>query len=403
MKLLIFNYEYPPVGGGGGVVSSGIAEELAQRHRVCVVTSAYRDLPHREERAGVEIVRVPVVARHDLDVATLRSLLTYPPAAWLGAARLFRRERFDIINSHFAVPTGPGSLPFAKLAGIPHVLSLHGGDIYDPSKRLSPHRLGLLRATVNAALRLSDRVVAQSTNTRDNVYRYYSYRGPIDLIPLGIRKPAFEPATREELGLPTGVFLGVTVGRLVARKALDVLLRALLLPECACVHLAVIGAGPESDRLQGLARDLGLADRAHFLGRVSETRKWQTLGASDAYVSSTLHEGFGLVYLEAMAVGLPVVTPDYGGQIDFLRDGESGFLVPPGQPAALAQAIARLRGQPELVARIRQNNLRQAPEHRIERCAEAYEQLFEAALEARARGNTASVANPSGGDGRVKV
>ena len=392
MKLLIFNYEYPPIGGGGGVVSSAIAEELAQRHRVCVITSAYGDLPRREERAGVEIVRVSVVSRKGLDVATLPSLLSYPPAAWLGAARLFWRERFDIINSHFAVPTGPGSLPVAKLAGIPHVLSLHGGDVYDPSKRLSPHRLGVLRAAVNTALRFSDRVVAQSTNTRDNVYRYYRYRGPIELIPLGIRRPAFEPATREALGLPTDVFLGVTVGRLVARKALDVLLRALQLPECADVHLALIGGGPESDELQRLAADLGIADRAHFLGRVSESRKWQVLHAGDVYVSSRLHEGFGLVYLEAMAVGLPVVTPDHGGQIDFLRDGESGFLVPPGQPAALAQAIARLKNQPELAAKIRQANLLQAPEHRIERCAEAYERLFEAVLEAKARGKTAGAA-----------
>jgi len=144
--------------------------------------------------------------------------------------------------------------------------------------------------------------------------------------------------------------------------------------------------------LQRLAADLGIADRAHFLGRVSESRKWQVLHAGDVYVSSTLHEGFGLVYLEAMAVGLPVVTPDHGGQIDFLRDGESGFLVPPGQPAALAQAIARLKNQPELATKIRQANLRQAPEHRIERCAEAYERLFEAVLEAKARGNAAGAA-----------
>jgi glycosyltransferase involved in cell wall biosynthesis len=381
MKILMLNYEYPPVGGGGGVVSALIAEELARRHRVCVITSAYRGLTRHEMRAGVEIIRVPVAARHNLDAASLISLLTYPPAAWVATTRLLRRERFDLINSHFAVPTGVGSLPAAKLAGIPHVLSLHGGDIYDPSKRLSPHRLWILRATVNAILERSDKVVAQSTNTRDNVYRYYHYRGPIELIPLGIRQPRFPPATREELGLPSGVFLAVTVGRLVPRKALNVLLTALQSPECADVHLVVVGGGPELDALQRLAQDLSVASRVRFVGRVDEMRKWQVLQASDVYVSSTMHEGFGLVYLEAMAAGLPVITPDHGGQIDFLRDGESGFLVPPAQSASLAQAITRLSAQPELVARMRQHNLRLAPDYSVERCAEAYERLFDGVLE----------------------
>jgi len=377
MNILMFNYEYPPLGGGGGVVSALIAEELARRHRVCVVTSAFGHLPRHEVREGVEIVRVPVLDRRDPSAASLLSLLTYPPSAWVAAARLLWRERFDVINSHFAVPSGPASLPLARLAGIPHVLSLHGGDIYDPSKRLSPHRSRALRTAVTAILRHSTVVVAQSTNTRDNVYRYYGYRGPIELVPLGIRQPAVEPAARHRLGLPEDVFLAVTVGRLVRRKTLDVLLRALARPVCEGVHLAVVGAGPELDALRSLALELGIADRVIFLGRVDESRKWQVLQASDAYVSSTMHEGFGLVYLEGMAAGLPVVTPNYGGQVDFLRDGETGFLVPPGEVDDLAAAIARLRANRALAARIGRANRERAPQYRIERCAEAYERLFE--------------------------
>ncbi len=388
MKILVFNYEYPPLGGGGGVASALLAEELARRHRVCVITSAFGDLPRREIRDGVEIVRVPVLGRRHLSFASLVSLLSYPPGAWVAAARLLARERFDVIHSHFAVPGGPASLPPARLAGIPHVLSLHGGDIYDPSKWLSPHRSRLMRTTVTAVLRRSQIVVAQSGNTRDNAYRFYGYRGPIELIPLGIRQPSVEPASRAALGLPEGVFLTVTVGRLIRRKAIDVLLRALSQPDCADVHLAIVGSGPESASLELLAGDLGIAGRVRFLGRLDETRKWQVLRASDAYVSSTMHEGFGLVYLEGMAAGLPVVTPNYGGQVDFLSDGETGFLVPPEDAAALAAAIARLRANPALAAQIGRANLARTPQYRIEHCAEAYERLFE-------RGRAGMAAGPA--------
>jgi glycosyltransferase involved in cell wall biosynthesis len=247
---------------------------------------------------------------------------------------------------------------------------------------------------VTFALRHSDAVVAQSTNTRDNAYRYYAYRGPIEIIPLGIHRPSAPKSSRSALGLPEGVFLAVTVGRLVKRKAIENLLQAIARPECSRVALAVVGEGPERPMLESLAARLGLSSRVLFLGRVEEIRKWQILENADAYVSSTLHEGFGLVYLEAMAAGLPVVTPDHGGQVDFLRDGESGHLVPAGDLAALARAIARLAACPAEAARMGALNRSRAPEHSIENCARLYEEVFE---------RVASLRRPGAGEGAVRT
>jgi glycosyltransferase involved in cell wall biosynthesis len=377
MRILMFNYEYPPVGGGGGVVHALVAEELARRHRVCVVTSAYGSLPTREVRDGVEIRRVPVLGREEASVASLISMLSYPPSTWLAALGMLRRERFDVINSHFAVPTGPGSLPVAKLARIPHVLSIHGGDLYDPSKRLSPHRMAVLRWAVRYLLRNSDAVVAQSSDTREKARRIYGYEGPVTIIPHGIRPPRIRPATREELGLPRDVFLAVTVGRLIKRKASDRLLLALARPECSPVHMVVVGEGPELETLQDVAARLGVAGRVLFTGYVEEGRKWQILQCADAYVSASLHEGFGLVYLEAMAAGLPIVTTDHGGHLDFLREGDTGYLVPAGDDATLARAIARLMADPGLRNRISEQNRARSASFTAESCARAYEVLLE--------------------------
>lgn len=377
MKLLMFNFEYPPLGGGGGVIHEQIAEELAQRHEVTVVTSAYPGLPEIETRHGVLIQRVRVLGRRSLTTGSLASLLSYYPASLRAGERLIRQRRPDVINSHFAVPTGPSATRLARRHGIPHVLSIHGGDIFDPSKRLSPHRLRSVRPVVRWVLAQADRVVAPSRNTIDNARRWYGHRGPIDLIPHGLRQPDVPAASRAELGLPDDRLLLITVGRLVARKATDQLLHLLARLPRRDVDLVVVGDGPERLALEALARRLGLTERVRFTGFVEETRKHQLLAASDLFVSATTHEGFGLMYLEAMARGLPIVTYDHGGQGDFLVDGVTGAVVPAGEFERFRAGVERLLADDEWRQRIRRQNQDRAAMYSIAGCARAYERLFE--------------------------
>ena len=107
MRILFCNYEYPPLGGGGGVVMAAIARELARRHDVTVLTSRADGLDARSNDAGVRVVRVPVFFRNQLAVANLPSMAAYlPMGAWRGL-QLARQMAFDIINTHFVVPSGP--------------------------------------------------------------------------------------------------------------------------------------------------------------------------------------------------------------------------------------------------------------------------------------------------------
>ena len=136
----------------------------------------------------------------------------------------------------------------------------------------------------------------------------------------------------------------VTVGRLVRRKNLGSLLTALHRLGLPDVRLLVIGEGPERANLEAQARELGIAERVQFRGFVAEETKYQLLAAADLFVLPSLHEAFGLVYLEAMHCGLPVVATVPGGHEDFLSDGRTGFLVPRDDAGALLRAMERLAG-----------------------------------------------------------
>ena len=381
MRILFLNYEYPPLGGGGGVVMAALARELARSHAVTVLTSGGLGLPAEAQEGGVRVLRVPVFFRRELAVANLPSMLAYLPMAGLRAARARLKGQFDVINTHFVVPTGPIGQWLAYRYGVPNVLSLHGGDLYDPSKASSPHRHALLRALVRRLLHQADALVGQSRDTLKRVAEIYGETRHAELIPLGIeRPPRIEPAPREAFGLTADSFVMVTVGRLVARKAASQLVDALRAADRPRAHLLVIGDGPDAAAIQRRAAELGVGERVHLLGQVSEERKFQALHLADAFVSTSQHEGFGLVFLEAMACGLPVVCYDRGGQTDFLASGRTGSVVALNDLAAFTRAIVALHDDPAARARIAAGNLRLVEEYFIDRCAQRYETVFAAAI-----------------------
>ncbi len=383
MRILFCNFEYPPLGGGGGVINALLAEELANRHEVTVLTSQGLGLPRREVVNGVRVERVPVFFRREQAAANMPSMLAYLPMGAAHGLRLFREQPFDIINTHFALPSGPVGSFLSHRTGTPNVLSVHGGDLYDPSKASSPHRHALLRVWIRRLLKDADQVVGQSANTIDNVGRFYTREVEPRLIPLGIRRPAWAPADRKAYGFSDTDFLMVSVGRLVARKAMDQLVRMLKDLEDPAAHLLLVGSGPQEESLRRLAAELGVEARVHFLGFVSEEEKFGVLQMCDLFVSTSQHEGFGIVFLEAMASGLPVVCYDHGGQTDFLEDGVTGHLLRLNDEATLRARCRELMHAPDALARMGETNRRRVERFYIENCAREYEALFDDVIRRR--------------------
>jgi glycosyltransferase involved in cell wall biosynthesis len=342
------------------------------------VTTHFKGLERHTTVNGVNIIRVPVILRKELEVATLPSMLSYFPASVLSSLRNLRKEQFDIINTHFAIPSGPTGFCVSKVFRLPNVLSIHGGDIFDPSKSLSPHQMPILSHTVRAMLSRADRVVAQSSDTRNNAYRYYGVDRPIDVIPLGINKSVFERKTRSQFNIDSDDFVFCTIGRLIRRKNIDDILT--VLSEMNNSHkfkLVIIGDGPQRDHLRELVSRLDLAGKVIMAGNVSDEEKFQLLDVSNCYLSTAFHEGFGLVFLEAMEAGIPVICYDRGGQNDFLVSGKTGFIVELGDKNKFSEKILELVHNPELHTNIGAYNRQLVQNYYISACAEKYITLFD--------------------------
>jgi glycosyltransferase involved in cell wall biosynthesis len=258
----------------------------------------------------------------------------------------------------------------------PLVLTIIGGDIYDPSKRLSPGRNVVMRAVVRRVLDSSSQIIAISEDIKRRAREDLQCRTEIEVIHYGLTTPRFEEKSRSELGIPEDDLVLISIGRLIRRKALDDLLRALSGLEYDDWRLLIVGDGPEEPRLRDLAERLGLSSRVEFLGAVWGERKFQYLAASDVFVLPSVHEGFGLVFLEAMFCGLPVIASSVGGQTDFLKDGETGFLVPVGDVDALADRVLRLANDVELRGQMSRFNREYVKSFDIAGVAERYESLF---------------------------
>jgi glycosyltransferase involved in cell wall biosynthesis len=376
MRLLIVNYEYPPLGGGAAVLTRTLVRTVAQRHDVVVLTSGTDRSVRETLEDGARIVRVPVAGRRALEHSSPLSLASFPPAARVAGFRRLGGWRPDIVHTFFAIPSGPVGTSAARHWHAPHVLTLIGADIHDPSRRFSPDRFRPLGAVVRRTARRADRVTAIST---DIARRGASLtgRGDIAVVPCAFDEPAPGSPARERLGWGEDEVVVVSVGRLVARKGFDVLVRAAARLG-RNVRIEIIGNGPQRADLQRLIDATGV--RVRLAGSVTNDERDTLLRSADVYCQPSLHEGFGIAILEAMSLRLPVVATDAGGPPDFIVDGESGFLVPPANEVALADRLRQLAADASLRARIASAASVRAKQFGAGPMAEAYTRIYEELL-----------------------
>ncbi|SPF06536.1 glycosyltransferase [Streptomyces sp. MA5143a] len=337
--------------GGQNVHVAALASALADRgHEVTVYTR--RDAPDLPDevplRRGVTVHHVPAGPPEALPKD---ELLPYMGDFGRHLAQVWRSGPPDVVHSHFWM-SGVAALRATRELGLPLLHTYHAlGTVKRRHQQLAdtspPQRIALEREVGLAC----DRVVATCRDEVDELARMGVPSSKVCVVPCGVDTALFTPRGP---AMPRGPHPHrvLQLGRLVPRKGAAVSITALaLLPDTELV----VAGGPPADRLaddpevrrlRALADTVGVADRVRFTGGVPSREVPPLLRGADVVVCPADYEPFGIVPLEAMACGRPVVASTVGGQLDTVADPGTGRLVPPRHPEALAAAVGELLADP---------------------------------------------------------
>ena len=342
MKLLLVNYELPPIGAGAGNATAQIARHLASAgDQVVVLTSSFRGLPRREVRDGYTIWRVPVVRRR-LERCSPVEMLTFVLGGLGPALAVARTWRPEVACAFFGLPSGPLTLALERGFGIPYLVSLRGGDVPGFLHRDLGGFHRLTRSTILTIWRRSRGLIANSNGLADLARRSWP-RAPVHVVPNGVDIESFRPPERPRPARPLRV---LCVGRLVRQKAFGSVLEAVSTSSVPCL-VRIVGDGPLRGTLMARAAILG--KRVEFTGWVRRGELAEHYRWADLLCLPSFEEGMPNVVLEAMASGLPTIGSDVYGLRDLVQPGGTGLLVGPGDACGIAGALERLAAEPELV------------------------------------------------------
>ncbi len=382
MKIALVSEHASPLAALGGVDAGGqnvhvaeLAAALARSdHDVTVYTR--RDSRHIPDEvrvdAGYRVVHVPAGPPETIPKD---DLLPYMPRFGDFLTEAWTAERPDVAHAHFWM-SGIATHAAAKALHLPFVMTFHAlGEVkrrYQGAADTSPHsRIDTERELATAA----DRVVATCSDEAFELTRMGVDRSRISVVPCGVDLDMFSPDGETAPKPEKQAFRVVTVGRMVPRKGFGTVIEAL--PHMPDVELVLVG-GPDATefdtdtevrRLKAFADSLGVGDRTRMIGQVARPDMPSLLRSADVVVCAPWYEPFGIVPLEAMACGVPVVASAVGGLLDTVVDGRTGSLVPPKDPESTANAVRRILADVELRADYSRNALERAPRYSWNRIA----------------------------------
>ncbi len=341
MNVLIITHEYPPIGGGGANACMNLAGEYAKAgYQITIVTVWYDGLEEEEYSGGVRIIRLKAKRKH-LAHCGFPEMLDFLWKALHKADALCKREKFDICQVFFAIPSGPVAWCLKKKYGLPYLIRFGGGDIpgFQERFRVLYKLIGPFEKII---WKQADALVANSQGLKKLAADFYDKK-EIRIITNGVDEKWFLTGEDADIGRRSQEEIRLLfVSRLIERKGLQFILP--VLPEISRqagkkVTLTIVGDGPYRTVLEQITKDRHLAGSVTFAGQREKRELPQLYRSADIFILPSQKEGMPNVVLEAMAGGLPIVMTPCEGSLELI-DG-NGYAVPAEQFAEKIVCLCR--------------------------------------------------------------
>jgi len=292
------------------------------------------------------------------DLFAFIGLFPFVVSGFLSSFILLTSEPIKIIHTHWLIPQGFAGAVFHQIWNLPHVATVHGSDL----NLITRHKI--LAPVGRFIIRNSDIITVNSTYMKRQLESFApESSAKIRVIPMGIDPEKFKATEFIDIKKQFEAgHLVISVGRLIDWKGTIHLIDAMpaVIHQFPDTVLLIIGSGPEKETLVNRAHELGLENQIHFPGVVDNEDLPSYYHAADVFVLPSINksgktEALGVVLLEAMASGCPVIGSNVGGIPDIIIDGVNGFLVPEQRPDILAELIVQLFSDDELKEKFRKN------------------------------------------------
>lgn len=380
MRLLMISHGYPPTVSGVTVVVRKIARAMVERgHHVTVVAASDRGEPYIEDDEGIQVIRVqsrlnPFWSDGALPVVTQSDL-----------RQVVAEARPDVMHSHESALLSLQLLRLDADHRIPLMASCHYLPSFVAQYVGGEGRLDDFTETIvwEYAVRLLNQFdhAVFPTKTQQDMFVDHGLDVPMSVISNGVDVARYrpdgqhDPDVAQRYDLPQGPRL-LFVSRLAKDKSIDVLIRAMVPLSSIGAHLILVGRGDDQARLEHLASELGLADRVHFAGFLPEEDLPAVYRACDLFAIASTCEVQSIPTLQAAASGLPIVAADAAALPELVQHAVNGFLVPPDDPDAFANATRKILEDANLVRQMGARSVEIGNTHTEELSFDAHEGLY---------------------------
>lgn len=335
-RIAIVTPSFFPVRGGTEQVVYEVGRRMAEKNKVVIITPKVPGAPYREQFEQMSIYRFPTMRMPVLNALSAQLVLLF------FLPYILKKEKIELIHMYHVYQLGGAVAIIKKLLHLPLFTYLIGWDTYDPIRPIPR----LLRPYIAWVLNSSEKVCTSCRSMRENAYQQgYKREKEMPLIPHGTNMPEMimkrmkkvDVRSRHNTGNEKIVF---SLQRLFPRKGLEYLIRAIpiVIKKYPQVKFIIGGKGPEREKLEEEARELSVSEKVVFAGFIPDDELKAYYAAANVFALPSLYEGFGVVYVDALTNGVPVVTTRCGGPEDIVTE-ENGFLVPIRDEKAFAEAL----------------------------------------------------------------